>query len=145
MGTREEVNPGGQVSGGQGDSMSPLDRRGSSFTPVEGGRTPQSYRDVPLSPPSNGSGPASSSELIPLTNERDQDSLEWYSTQDVARLAKRSECTIRAVAQKHGLPFRSSWETFRRRRFRVISFRKDVARWIVEVTRFRMPPVAPPR
>jgi hypothetical protein len=82
---------------------------------------------------------------MPLTNEDDRHSLETYSAKDVARLARRAECTIRVLARKHGLPYRASWETYRRRRRRVMMFRKDVARWLIDITLRGCSPVDPPR
>jgi hypothetical protein len=81
----------------------------------------------------------------PLTNDDDRSSLESYSVKDLARLTGRHESTIRNFVSQHGLPYRVSWETFRRHHRRVKRHRKDVARWVLEVMLYKMRPVNPPR
>jgi hypothetical protein len=77
----------------------------------------------------------------PFTNDDDRASLESYSVKDLARLTGRHESTIRNFVSKYQIPYRMSWETFRRHHRRVMRFRKDRARFVVEVMLYKMRPV----
>jgi len=92
-------------------------------------------------------GPASAPRFapVPLSNDDDHRSLEWYSIADVARLSRRSPCTVRDIISKYQLRRRLAWQVYGRRRRRVTMVSPNVARWIQAVTLFRQPPDYPPR
>jgi hypothetical protein len=92
-----------------------------------------------------GSGSAPRLTPVPLSHDDDQQSLEWYSVEDVARLSRRAPATIRNVISRYQLRRRLAWQVYGRKRRRVMMLSPNVARWIQAVTLFRQPPEYPPR
>jgi hypothetical protein len=92
-------------------------------------------------------GSASPPRVAPasLNHNDERYSLEWYSVEDLARLCRRSPQTIRSLMSRHQLPRRTAWQTYRRRRRRVMVVSRYVALWLQAVTLFRQPLEWPPR
>lgn len=115
---------------------------------VQDGSEP-SYRPLPIREDGSqdGSGPAPAPRFapVPLTDDDDHRSLEWYSIADVARLSRRAPSTVRDIISKYQLRRRLAWQVYGRKRRRVTMVSPNVARWIQAVTLFRQPPEFPPR
>jgi hypothetical protein len=125
----QPLEPSGTVRDGWEPSHRPLRKEGRFRGRFDGKRP--------------SAGPSRLLPATPRTHRAEQDDysdgdgLEWYTPEEVARLARRSPSTIRNLISKYQLRRRIAWTTRRRLRRRITLVSPGVARWIVQVTLFR--------